>query len=175
MRAMRLLSVLSALLVASFFAFGSTEASAQENALGPQATVVDVGGFSDVGLGVRGTYNVAEALGIDEGFLEGAFTSADVSYMFTDMDPTLLLSNAYFSVPFARGESLSPYVGAGLTNLRVLGSTRYGPIVLRGTGLSFVGGLGFDLGGLPAFTEAQVSTLGGTGITLTGGVLLAIF
>ncbi len=137
---------------------------------GPQVALFD---FDDLGVGVRVDVGLSDAFGIEDGFFQGLFASGNVNYLFTDGVDTALLINANANVPFSVEAAVTPYAGAGFNHWRYTWDNPFGPgsTTFSASGLNILGGLFFDLGGIPAFGELQYSTTGAGFLTLSGGIL----
>ncbi len=131
---------------------------------GPQVVLWD---FEELGIGARVDFGLADAFGIEDGFFEGLFGSANVSYLLLDGDGTPLDINLNANVTFDVDANIRPYAGAGINHLRF----SFGGFTVSNSGLNLLGGLFFDLGSVPAFGELKYSTSGAGFLTLAGGVL----
>lgn len=130
---------------------------------GPQVVFWD---FEELGVGARVDFGLGQAFGIEEGPFQNMFGTVNVTYLFVS-NVTPILINANVSVPFETEMAATPYAGAGINHWRISN----GGSVSR-SGLNLLGGLFFDLGGIPAFGELQYSTTSTNFLTLAGGVML---
>jgi hypothetical protein len=148
-----------------FLAMPPAEAEAQVT-FGPQVSLWD---FEEVGIGAKVDIGLGETLGIEDGALQNLSASLDGNYMFGTGDLTMTLFNLNAQVPFDIDAGVTPYAGTGLNHWRVSGT---GPFASGGTsGLNILGGLSFDLGQIPAFTQLQYSTTGFGYLTVSAGVM----
>jgi opacity protein-like surface antigen len=137
---------------------------------GPQVVLVD---FDDLAVGARVDFGLGKALGIEEGVFQSLFGTVNGNYVFLEGDVTNLIFNVNGAITFEVDAPITPYAGAGINISRwsisedVLGRT----FSDTNSGLNLLGGLFFDLGGIPAFGELQYSTTGSGYISLSFGVL----
>jgi opacity protein-like surface antigen len=161
---------LLALVAFLFVALPAEEAEAQVS-FGPQVVLWD---FSELGVGARVDFGLADSFGIDDGFFQDLFGSFNANYVFEGSDnATMLVFNLNGNVPLDLDSDLSPYVGAGLNHWRWSYDAPFtgASSSWSWTGLNILGGLFLDFGNLPAFAELQYSTSGAGFLTLSAGIL----
>jgi opacity protein-like surface antigen len=173
--------VLFAVVAFTFFlAVPPTEAQAQVT-FGPQVVLWD---FDEFGLGARGDFELGGALEIEEGAFSALRASTNASYLFgdsqqfngTDASWSGILINANAIVPFEIDGAVTPFAGAGINHTRFSSSVsgngfQFGSFSGSSSGLNVLGGIEFDLGAVPAFTELQYSTSGAGNLNLSLGVM----
>lgn len=164
---MRFTRTLIAMSVALFMVLPAQRAEAQVS-FGPQLVLWD---FSDLGIGARVDFGLADSFGIEEGFFQGLFGTVNANYLLQDGDVTTLAFNVNGAVPIQMDGPISPYVGAGINHFRSSVDTDFGDFSSSSSGLNILGGTFFNLGTIPAFGELQYSTTGAGFLTLSGGVL----
>lgn len=164
---MRFTRNLIAMSVAIFMALPAQRAEAQVS-FGPQLVLWD---FSDLGIGARVDFGLAESFGIEEGFFQDLFGTVNANYLLQDGDGTSLAFNVNGAVPIQTDGPISPYVGAGINHYRFSFSGFGESVSASSSGLNILGGTFFTLGTIPAFGELQYSTTGAGFLTLSGGVL----
>jgi hypothetical protein len=142
--------------------------------VGPRATL-DLGDISDL-------YDGTFAIGGDVRYESAEFPvkgSGAFDFYFAQENTTVFTVDVNVLYPIDAGESIAPYVGAGLgyTDVSVDVDTQLGNISggASDTGLNLVGGAEFETGGsLTPFAEAQF-TLGDLDrFGITGGVLFEL-
>lgn len=154
----------------------ATPAEAQVS-FGPQ---VAWGDDTDLGVGARAEFGLADAFGITEGPFAELYGMGTATYFFMDcgggfgsdgVDCSYIEFNANGAVPFELEGSATPYAGAGLHLGRV--SVSGGGFSSSDTeiGLNLLGGVKFPLGGLQGFGEAKLGLGGADQFVLAGGVL----
>jgi hypothetical protein len=133
-------------LIALFLAVPATEATAQVT-FGPQLVLFDV---EDLGIGARVDFQLGDLFGAEEGPFSALFATANGNYVFNGVDNlTTLVFNGNAAVPFAVEAAVTPYAGAGLNLIR----SSFEDFSDNSTGLNILGGVFFDLSGIPAFAE----------------------
>ncbi len=170
----------AAMAFAFLLAVPPSEAEAQVS-FGPQAVLWD---FDEFGLGARADFGLADALDIEEGAFSQLRASTNVSYLFGDSQRfnggeaswSGLLINANAIVPFETDGAITPFAGAGINHTRFSSSVSgngfaFGSFSGSSSGLNLLGGIEFDLGAVPAFTELQYSTSGAGNLNLSLGVM----
>ena len=141
--------------------------------VGPRVTL-DLGDISDI-------YDGTFAIGGDVRYEPAEFPvkgSGAFDFYFAAENTTVFTVDVNILYPIDAGESLTPYVGAGLgyTDISVDVDTQFGNIGGGSdTGLNLVGGAEFETGGsLTPFAEARF-TLGDLDrFGITGGVLFSL-
>lgn len=142
--------------------------------LGPRITL-SLGDISDV-------YGGDVAIGADVRYQFAEFPvqgAAAFDFYFADEDITVFTIDVNAVYPLEVGETLAPYVGAGLgyTNISVDVDTQFGSFSgdTSDTGLNLVGGTEFVTGGsLTPFVQAQFTVGDLDRFGLTGGILFAL-
>lgn len=149
-------------------------AHAQVN-FGPQLAWGD---DTDLGIGGRIDFGVADALGVDEGAFRNLFASTSVTYFFVDCDECSYFEiNGNLAVPFElEGSSIAPFAGAGIHIGRwsVDGPDNLGfDFGYDDTeiGLNLLGGIFFPLSDLRGFAEGKFALAGVEQFVLAAGVL----
>jgi opacity protein-like surface antigen len=144
--------------------------SAQAQRFGAQ---LGYGTETDLAVGARVELDMTNTLTQTPPFSRAFFlTSFDVYFpdcqagadcSFWELTPAL-------AVPF-QGQSVNPYLGAGLSIARV--STSAGGVSNSSTeaGIALLGGLKFPLSGMTAFTEARITLSDADQLTLSFGLL----
>lgn len=173
---------LAILVTASFFlaaAFPLASQAQMESEstfkVGPRVTL-DLGDISDI-------YDGTFAIGGDARYNPAEFPvmgSGAFDFYFAAENTTVFTIDVNVLYPIDAGESLTPYVGAGLGYTNVSVDIDTGGIIDAGgdftdTGLNLVGGAEFETGGsLTPFAEARF-TLGDLDrFGITGGVLFVL-
>lgn len=142
--------------------------------VGPRVTL-DLGDISDI-------YDGTFAIGGDVRYNPAEFPvmgSGAFDFYFAAENTTVFTVDVNVLYPIDAGESLTPYVGAGLgyTDISVDVDTQFGSVSGGGsdTGLNLVGGAEFETdGSLTPFAEARF-TLGDLDrFGITGGVLFEL-
>lgn len=162
-----------AILALAVAVFGpAVPAQAQVN-FGPQLAWGD---DTDLGIGGRIDFGVANALGVNEGAFRNLFASTSVTYFFIDCDECSYFEmNGNLAVPFELdGSSIAPYAGAGIH----IGRFSYdgpGDEFFDGddteVGLNLLGGIFFPLSDLRGFVDGKFALAGTEQFVLSAGVL----
>ena len=151
--------------LAFVFAVMPAEEAEAQVMFGPQVSFWD---FEELGIGARVDFGLGDTFGIEDGVFQDLFGSGSVNFLLSsDGDGTPLQINFNAAVPFDTDGAVTPYAGAGINHYRVSS----GGFSFSSSGLNLLGGVFFDLGGIPAFGELQYSTTWFGYLTLSGGVL----
>jgi hypothetical protein len=144
-------------------------AEAQVN-FGPQLAWGD---DTDLGLGGRIDFGVADALGVDDGPFQNLFASTSITYFFCDWCDYFEI-NGNLAVPFTlEGSSIAPYAGAGIH----IGRFSFDEPLIGDefddteVGLNLLGGIFFPLSDLTGFAEGKFGLGGADQFVLSAGVL----
>ncbi len=134
------------------------------------------GDDTDLGIGGRAEFGLADAFGIDEDPFADLFGMATATYFFWDCDRgfddvdedcSYFEINGNAAVPFEVESSAVPYAGAGLH----IGRLSVGNASDTEVGLNLLGGVHFPLGALRGFGEAKLGLGGADQFVIAGGVM----
>jgi opacity protein-like surface antigen len=133
------------------------------------------GDDTDLGIGARVHFDLADMFGVEDGFFADLFGMGTGTYFFIDcpsgVSCSFLEFNANAGVPFDIDGSVTPYAGAGIHLARASVSFQGFSESDTEFGLNILGGIFFPLGGLRGFAEAKFGISGADQLVLAGGVL----
>jgi opacity protein-like surface antigen len=133
---------------------------------------------TDLGIGGRLLFDLADVFGVTDGFFEDLTGQGGATYYFwdcnssaTSVDCSALQFDFDALVPFTIESSVTPYAGAGFHLARFSVDTPVSDGSETEFGVNILGGIFFDLGGLDAFAEAKLGLAGAEQLSLSAGVL----